>query len=90
MLALKTKKAKGEMFNIATGTASSINELVLNLQEIMEKKDLKPVHKASRAGDIKHSYASIEKANRILGYKPQFSFKQGLTELVEWYSKREV
>ena len=90
MLALKTEEAKGEVFNIATGTASSINELVLNLQEIMEKKGLKPVHKASRAGDIKHSYASIGKANRILGYKPQFSFKQGLTELVEWYSKRKV
>jgi len=90
MLALRTKKAEGEVFNVATGTASSINELVLNLQEIMGKKDLKPVHKASRAGDIKHSCASVEKAEKILGYKPQCSFKQGLTELVEWYSKREV
>ncbi len=89
MLALKTKEAKGEVFNIATGKPSTINELVANLREIMGKKHLKPVRKPPRPGDIKHSYASIEKAEKILEYKPQFSLKKGLTELVEWYSKRK-
>jgi UDP-glucose 4-epimerase len=85
MLALKTKKATGEAFNIATGTTTTINKLVENLQEIMDKKGLKMVHKDARTGDIRHSYASIDKAGKILGYKPMFSLKEGLTKLVEWY-----
>jgi len=87
MLALTTKEAKGEVFNIATGLPSTINKLVSNLQETMKKKHLKPIHKEPRPGDIRHSYASIEKAKKILGYKPKFSLKKGLNKLVEWYSR---
>jgi len=85
MLALTAKQAKGEVFNIATGRTSTINQLVRNLQETMNKKHLKPTHQHPRPGDIRHSYASIEKAKKILGYKPKFSLKKGLTKLVEWY-----
>jgi len=88
MLALTKREATGEVFNIATGTATTINKLVENLLEIMGKKGLKPVHKDPRPGDIRHSYASIEKAGKILGYKPVFTLKEGLTKLVEWYTAR--
>jgi nucleoside-diphosphate-sugar epimerase len=88
MKALTTRKARGEVINIATGTASSINELLFNLQEIMGKTELKPVRKPSRKGDIRHSYASIEKAREVLGYCPMFSLRKGLTELVKWYTKK--
>jgi len=85
MLALTKKEAKGEVFNIATGVAATINTLIENMREIMDKKDLKAVYKDPRTGDIRHSYASIEKARKILGYKPMFSLKEGLTKLLEWY-----
>ena len=39
----------------------------------------------NRAGDIPHSLASIDKAQRLLGYAPQFSLQQGLKEAVGWY-----
>jgi len=87
MLALTTKEAKGEAFNIATGKASTINQLIENLQEIMGKRHLKPIHNQPRPGDIRNSYASIEKAKKILGYKPKFTLRKGLTKLVEWYSR---
>jgi len=87
--ALGSKKAVGEVFNVATDTASSINELLSNLQEIMGRTDLKPIRKPSRKGDIRHSYASIEKAREILGYRPKFSLRMGLTELVQWYTNRK-
>jgi len=90
MLALTTKEAKGEVFNIATGVTSTINKLVWYLQEAMKKKHLKPIHKHPRPGDIRHSYASIEKAKKILGYEPKFSLKKGLTKLVEWYSREKL
>ena len=83
MLGLLEKKAVGEAFNISSGEATTINKLVQMLQEIMGKTSLKPIYKEPRPGDIQHSYASIEKARRILGYEPIFPLEKGLKKLVE-------
>ncbi len=40
-----------------------------------------------RKGDIPHSLASIEKAEKIWGYKPEFNFEKGLKLAVNWYWK---
>jgi UDP-glucose 4-epimerase len=85
MLALKETNATGEVFNIASAKPHTINELVRNLQERLGKQHLKPLHKPPRKGDIRHSYASIRKAERILGYKPTYSLARGIDRLVEWY-----
>lgn len=85
MLALNERDAVGEVFNIATGVATSVNELAALLQEIMGKTHLKPVYTGPRAGDIRHSYADITKAREVLGYRPKFSLREGLAKLVEWY-----
>jgi nucleoside-diphosphate-sugar epimerase len=83
MLGLLEKKAVGEVFNISTGEATTLNKLVQMLQEIMGKTSLKPIYNKPRPGDIQHSYASIEKARRILGYEPMFPLEKGLKKLVE-------
>ena len=36
-------------------------------------------------GDIKHSNADISKAERLLGYAPDYDFERGLNEAIEWY-----
>jgi nucleoside-diphosphate-sugar epimerase len=41
-----------------------------------------PHFEPARAGDIRHSYADISKAQRVLGYQPQFSFEAGLRALL--------
>jgi nucleoside-diphosphate-sugar epimerase len=87
--ALTATKAAGEVINVATGTAASINELLSNLQGIMGMTRVKPIRKPSRKGDIRHSYASIKKAREILGYRPMFSLRKGLTELVRWFTNRK-
>jgi nucleoside-diphosphate-sugar epimerase len=84
MLALTEKNAVGEIFNISTGKATTINRTVQILQKIMGKKNLKPVHEEPREGDIRHSYASIEKARTLLGYEPMFSLEKGLKKLVQY------
>jgi nucleoside-diphosphate-sugar epimerase len=89
MLALKTEKGVGEVFNIATGIPHTINELVRNLQSKLNKQHLKPICRSPRQGDIRHSYACIEKAERILGYEPKFSLETGITRLVQWYSTQK-
>jgi dTDP-glucose 4,6-dehydratase len=85
MLALTRKKAIGEVFNIATGTPTTINQLATMLQQITNKTSLKPIHTNPRPGDIKHSYADITKAKKLLRYNPKTSLKNGLTQLVKWY-----
>jgi dTDP-glucose 4,6-dehydratase len=82
MLALTEENAVGEIFNIASGNATTINKIVQILQKIMDKKNLKPVHDKPRKGDIRNSYASIEKARATIGYEPKFSLENGLKKLV--------
>lgn len=83
MLALTTRKAAGEVFNVATGQPSSLNELISGLQEKTGKQHLKPIHKSSRPGDIKFSYANVEKAKEILGYRPKYNLKRGIAKLTK-------
>jgi len=88
MLALSKQKAAGEVFNISTGEATTLNKLAETIQKIMDKTDLKPVHAEPRPGDIKHSYGDINKAKRNLEYTPKVQLEEGLSELIEWYSKQ--
>jgi nucleoside-diphosphate-sugar epimerase len=83
MLALTEKNAVGQIFNIASGKGITINNIVQVLQKLMDKNNLKPVYEAPREGDIRHSYASIEKARTLLGYEPVFSLENGLKELLQ-------
>jgi nucleoside-diphosphate-sugar epimerase len=84
--ALNTENADGEVFNIGTGTSVSLNQVANTLKEILNKKDLKNIHADPRPTDIRHGYADISKAQKILGYNPSFSFEKGLTKLVNWYT----
>ncbi|MHC3130110.1 MAG: SDR family oxidoreductase [Candidatus Bathyarchaeota archaeon] len=87
MLALSKRKAVGEVFNISTGEATTINKLTETIQKIMDKTSLKPVHAEPRPGDIKHSYGDITKARRNLQYAPKVQLEKGLSELIKSYSK---
>jgi UDP-N-acetylglucosamine/UDP-N-acetylgalactosamine 4-epimerase len=48
-------------------------------------KDVEIKHGPNRAGDIPHSLASVEKAKKMLGYKPEFNIRDGLKNAVDWY-----
>lgn len=74
----------GEVFNIACGARSTLNELVCYLNEILGT-DIEPEYTTERAGDVKHSLADISAAREVLGYEPQIDFRQGLELAVEWY-----
>lgn len=74
----------GEAFNIACGGQTSVNDLH-GILSALTGKDILPVHVEGRKGEVKHSYAHIEKARSILGYAPQFDLKSGLEQTVRWY-----
>lgn len=89
LLAEKTE-AINTVYNVAYGERTTLNELFGYLRENLARFDpeiarLEPQYGPNRAGDIPHSLADISKAQRLLGYKPQFSVRQGIIEATEWY-----
>ena len=72
-------------YNIGLGKSTTINYLFEMIKETMEK-DITPVYKNERHGEIKHSVADISKA-RSIGYSPKNDFTDELTETVEWFKK---
>lgn len=79
-----------QVFNIAFGESTTLNELFLLLRNNLSKFDknihgIEPIYGPARKGDIPHSKASIEKAKKILGYSPLFSAKNGFEIAVDWY-----
>jgi UDP-N-acetylglucosamine/UDP-N-acetylgalactosamine 4-epimerase len=85
-------EAVNTVYNTAFGDRTTLNDLVKYLKEFLSEYDPKiaevtVTHGPNRPGDIPHSLASIDKAKKLLGYEPQFSFQQGLQEAVDWYWK---
>lgn len=82
--------AVNTVYNVAFGENTSLNELIAILRSLLAAYDpqiaeIEPVYGPERAGDVKHSLASIDKARSLLNYRPTHSIRQGLTEAVEWY-----
>mgnify|MGYP003537334159 FL=1 len=83
-------EAINTVFNTAFGDRNTLNDLVGYLKAYLGEydesiKNIPIEYGPNRAGDIPHSLASIDKAQRLLGYAPQFSLQQGLKEAVGWY-----
>ena len=92
LLAATTRNldAVNQVYNVACGENNNLNQLVEYLKEylseyVLEIKKITPIYGSERAGDVKHSLASIEKAQKLLSYKPSHMFKDGLKEAVRWY-----
>lgn len=84
-LALEVPEAAGGVFNIGSGHAVTVREVAAAIAEVMGKPHIRPeVAGKYRVGDVRHCFADISLARKVLGYEPQVSFHQGLTELAEW------
>jgi len=83
LLALERKGVAGEVMNIGTGEATSINKLCEVFLRLVGKSELKPIYEVPRGGDIKHSLADITKAKKILSFKPKTSLEEGVKKLWE-------
>ncbi len=83
-LALESPHAADQIFNVGSGRNFTILEIAERLSRILNK-DIEPEIAARyRVGDIRHCFADISRAREVLGYQPQVSFENGLTELAEW------
>lgn len=92
MLAMTTTNpdAVNQVYNTAYGERTTLNQLVDCLKEYLSEFDpeianVEIIHGSNRLGDIPHSLACIDKAKKLLGYKPEYSMRDGLKEAVKWY-----
>jgi UDP-N-acetylglucosamine 4-epimerase len=73
-----------QVFNVACGERTSLNQMIQILQDISESK-LEPLYGPERQGDVKHSLASIDKITATLNYSPEVYFEEGLKNVFNWY-----
>lgn len=84
------QNAMNTVYNTAYGERTDLNELTELLKEYLGEydpkiKEVKNVYGPTRAGDVPHSLASVDKAKELLHYDPQYDIKTGLKEAVKWY-----
>ena len=87
-LAVEAEDVSGEILNIACGERTTVNSLVIEINQIL-KKDIKAIYDKSRPGDVMHSYADISGAENVLKYKPLVSFTEGLKRTIQKYMDKE-
>jgi dTDP-L-rhamnose 4-epimerase len=84
-LAIETPAAAGDVFNVGSGEAHTVRDIALRLGRVLGKEQLQPeITGKYRVGDIRHCFADISKARRVLGYEPQVRIDNGLAELAAW------
>lgn len=88
LLAMESPHAVGKVYNVACGGRYTLNELIRQLGAILGRQ-LEVQYLPPRAGDVKHSEASIAEAQRDLGYIVLVPFVEGLRNTVEWYVQTE-
>lgn len=76
---LSTKEESlNQVYNIAVGERISLNELFRLIKSVCGNLSIEPIYRDSRIGDIRNSLADISKAQRLLGYNPRVSVRDGL------------
>jgi len=79
-----TPGIKCEVFNIACGKAYSVLDIVKYVNKILGK-NIQPAFGPIRTGDAKHTLADISKAKKLIGFKPEIGFEEGLKKAIEYF-----
>ena len=81
--------AKNQVYNVAVGDRTTLNELYRAIQVALAENQVNferdPVYGEFRAGDVRHSQASIAKIQQHLGYAPKFKIAEGIQLAMRWY-----
>ncbi|WP_233882884.1 SDR family oxidoreductase [Paraburkholderia flagellata] len=92
LAALATDDAKNEVYNVAVGDRTTLKQLYEALKDALTENGVRcahePVYGGFRAGDVRHSQASVEKAARALGYGEAIPMSVGIARTMPWYVRR--
>ena len=90
LLAMERPEADDGVFNVGTGTATSIAQIADALRQALGVKTTSEITSQFRAGDIRHCYADIANIQRRLGFKPTITLRDGIADLVAWAQKEQA
>jgi UDP-N-acetylglucosamine 4-epimerase len=92
LAALAGDEAQGQIYNVAVGARTSLNQLFGLIRDGLAEHQVhyrrEPAYGDFRAGDMRHSEADISKAERLLGYRPKYDIAAGLGEALPYYLER--
>ena len=80
----------GEVLNVATGIDISVNDIAGMVLSVLGKPAELKAHVPERLGQVDRHIGSTEKAERLLGWRAQTSFEDGLERTVAWYRDNEA
>jgi UDP-N-acetylglucosamine 4-epimerase len=82
-------EARNQVYNVAVGDRTTLIQLYDGLQSVLRDNgvscDKRPVFGPFRAGDVRHSQANVDKAQRLLGYDNMIPLAEGLSRAMPWY-----
>lgn len=84
LLAAHKEGVAGEVFNIACGVRTSVNNLIEGLNKIL-RSEIQAIYTKPRSGEVKYSLADTTKARKSLGYNPVVNFQNGLRRTILWF-----
>ena len=74
----------GVPINVGSGESISLNQLYRAMAQALGS-EIEPRYGPPRAGDVRHSLASLERAEKLLDYRPEISWRAGLELTLDWY-----
>ena len=87
----QNEEAKNQVYNVAVGDRTTLNDLFNAIKAALNENGViytkAPIYREFRAGDVRHSQASIKKIKILLGYEPQFVISRGIESAMPWYIK---
>ena len=90
LLALESEDAVGQAMNLGTGLPSTVSDIARILAEGLDVEIEGEVVDQYRAGDIRHCYADIRRAEKLLGFRASMSLEEGMRDLVRWLADQEA
>jgi dTDP-L-rhamnose 4-epimerase len=85
LLAPETEVARDQVFNVGSGRQYTVREIARAMAGVLGREEIEPeITGRYRVGDIRHCFADITLARRVLGYEPQMPLERGLLELSSW------
>ena len=75
----------GEAFNFSNAAQVTVSEIVALILQAVGRDDLVPVVQDDAPNEIAAQYLDPSKAERVLGWRPEFELPEGLARTIEWY-----
>ena len=84
-LALEVPEAAGQVFNVGSGRHYTVRTIAGHIAALLGKEHIRPeITGRYRVGDVRHCFADITLARKVLGYEPQVTLDNGLQQFASW------